>query len=91
MDGSHAARSWLVQRFGTPSGTRAATDTEAQLVRAHVDAKHSIGLLEVERDRVGNLIRESMGAAEAIYFRGGRATWKAKGKTRELRTTYKET
>lgn len=92
MTASPAATAWLARRFkGGASKLRAATPEEEALVREHVRLQVAVGALELERDAVGNRIRQAIGEAEGVVFRGGKATWTAdKRGRRTLRTVTKE-
>jgi putative phage-type endonuclease len=92
MTASPAATAWLSRRFRAGRAPlRAATPAEEALVRQHVAAKLRVAGAEIERDKIANQLRQSIGDAEGLIFRGGKATWKAdkRGK-RTLLTSTKE-
>ncbi len=83
IDGTHAAAVGLGHIHGAPKdreGFRVATHDEVRDVEHYNDVDKTVKRLEVDRDRLGNQLRDAVGPAQGIRWTGGKLRW-SRGKT----------
>jgi len=78
INASHAAAVGLGHLHGTPNDReafRVATHDEVRDVAHYDDLAKTIARLEVDRDRLGNQLRDSIADAAGLRWTGGRLRW----------------
>ena len=77
VDDTEACRAYLRRQFPVQTEPmRQATADEAQLVSDLVQAKAAHKSAEAEVDRLGNLLRAQINAAEGLFVPGGKVTYR---------------